>query len=154
MCKLHGAEGQSCLMQMGNEGVVRLQMGDAAAAIAPLTEARAGFERQAGPSSAGAHVLGFYLASAALQTGDTQRAAELVELLDPALLAAGSPGTQWSERVDALRGSILITQNRREEGLDLLKPAVAAMQVGGMQEWILTPLLERLAQAEKQESGS
>jgi non-specific serine/threonine protein kinase len=148
MCRLHGPSAQSCLMQIGNEGVVRLQMGDAAGAIVPLTRARAAFEEQAGAGSAGAHVLGFYLASAALQIGDAARAAELVELLDPALLAAGSPGTQWQERVDALRGSILLAQDRRKEGLVLLKSAVNAMQAGGMQEWILAPFAERLKQAE------
>lgn len=149
MCKLHGAAAQSCLMQIGNEGVVLLQMGDAAAAILPLSEARAAFESQAGADSVGAHVLGFYLASASLENGDAARAAQLLESLDPALIESGSPGAQWKERIAALEGSILIAQQQRDEGLALLKPAITAMQAGGMQTWILTPFLERLAQAEK-----
>lgn len=145
VCALHGPTHQFCLQQEGNEGVIRSQLGDAAGALPRLKAAYDGFLAQAGPDSPGTHVIGYYLASAELETGDVADAAELVTTLDAKKLAAGSPGEQWGSRLTALKASILIDEHRTAAGVAMLQPAVAEMRKAGTQEWIMAPFERRLA---------
>lgn len=145
VCALHGPTHQFCLQQRGNEGVIRSQLGDAAGALPKLKAAYDGFLAQIGPDSPGTHVLGYYLASALLETGDVADAAKLVPTLDAKKLLAGSPGEQWDARLAALKASVLIDEHHTTQGMAMLQPAVAEMEKAGTQAWIMAPFERRLA---------
>lgn len=147
MCGLHGATHQSCLMQVGNEGVVRLHLGETAPAVLALRAAHEGFVESFGAGSPGVHVIGYYLALALLAERSLDEALSITRALDPELLAAGSPGRHWDKRVSALEGAILVERGDRDEGLAKLEPVVLAMEADGMQEWILAPFRARLERA-------
>lgn len=147
MCATHGAEHLTCMMATGNEGVIAFQLGQTDEAIEEIGLARDAFERALGPESPGVHVLGYYLAMAELEAGDAEAAAAHAAALDAAKLESGSPGEGWTARVDGLHGMILIAEGRPEEGIARLKPAVAAMESAGMQEWISAPYRKSLATA-------
>jgi non-specific serine/threonine protein kinase len=144
LCSLNGRDHQACLQQTGNLGIARLHAGDSAGAVAQLAAARAGFEQRWGITSPGTQVFGYYLATAQVESGDAIAAAAIAADLDPALLAAGSPGTHWETRVQALQGAILLATGRRDEGISLLQPAVAAMEADQTQEWIIGPFRQQL----------
>lgn len=48
-----------CMMSLGNQGVIELQLGQITAAINKLQAARDAFEAQLGPASPGVHVSGY-----------------------------------------------------------------------------------------------
>ncbi len=145
-CATQGADHLTCVMAGGNEGVILVQLGEAGNAIPRLVAARDVFERMMGPGTPGVQVMNYYLAQGLLDTGDGGAATALIDGLDPAQLAAGSPGDEWPARIDALRGWALLLDGRREEGTALLRKTIAAMERDGMQEWIIAPFRRALDQ--------
>jgi non-specific serine/threonine protein kinase len=145
-CAAQGAEHLTCVMAGGNEGVILVQTGDAENAIPRLLAARDVFERMMGPDSPGVQVMNYYLAQALLGTGDSRAAAALINGLDPARLAAGSPGDEWPARIDALSGWSMLLGGRRDEGVALLEKTIAGMEREGMQDWIIAPFRGALGQ--------
>lgn len=137
MCALHGEGHLTCLMTMGNEAVFQWFLDDAEGAVANLIPVVDTFRARLGPESPAVHVMAYYLAMAQLDLGRVSEAQALAAGLDPALLAAGSPGDGWDTRVEGLKGIALIRRGQCEEGMALLVPAVEAMKTGDMQPWIL-----------------
>jgi non-specific serine/threonine protein kinase len=138
-CATQGSEHLTCVMAGGNEGVILVQLGDAGSAIPKLVAARDVFERMMGPGTPGVQVMNYYLAQALLGAGDSGAAAALIEGLDPAQLAAGSPGEEWPARIAALRGWSMLLEGRHEDGAALLEQTIADMERDGMQDWIIAP---------------
>lgn len=147
LCALHGESHLTCLMTMGNEAVFQWFRGDAQGAIRNLVPVVDTFRAQLGPESPAVHVMAYYLAMARHEVGDTGEAHALASLLDADKLSAGSPGKGWGERVEGLKGMVLIDQGQCRAGLGLLTPALAAMQAEGMQPWILKAYQEAEASA-------
>lgn len=145
-CAAQGAEHLSCVMAGGNEGVILVQTGDARNAIPRLVAARDVFERMMGPGTPGVQVMNYYLAQALLGTGDSRAAAALIDELDPAQLAAGSPGREWPARIAALRGWVMLLEGRQRDGAALLEQTIAGMERDGMQDWIIAPFRTALAE--------
>jgi non-specific serine/threonine protein kinase len=145
-CAAQGPDHLTCVMAGGNEGVILVQVGDSASAIPKLLAARDVFERMMGPGTPGVQVMNYYLAQGLLDAGDGRAASALIDGLDPAQLAAGSPGDEWPARVDALRGWIMLLDGRQEEGVALLRKTIAAMERDGMQDWIIAPFRRALGQ--------
>ncbi|MBB5517351.1 protein kinase domain-containing protein [Amphiplicatus metriothermophilus] len=144
-CAAQGPEHLTCVMAGGNEGVILVQLGQAEEAVPKLVAARDVFERMMGPGTPGVQVMNYYLAQGLLDLGDGERAAAIVYGLDPAQLAAGSPGEEWPARVEALKGWAMLIDGRREEGAALLQTAVAEMERQSMQDWIVEPFRRALA---------
>ena len=139
MCALHGDTHLTCMMATGNEGVIAFQLGRIHEAIGKIGPARDAFETALGEESPGVHVLGYYLAMAELDADRVDAAARHSEMLDPASLESGSPGEQWAQRVDGLKGRILIARGQCREGAPMLEAAISEMEQGGAQDWILEP---------------
>lgn len=138
-CALHGEAHIACLMSTGNEAVFQWFRGDAEGAVRALEPVVDAFRTQLGEDSPAVHVLGYYLAMAQLDVGAPDEAGALAAALDPAKLAAGSPGELWDRRVEGLKGMVLIRQGQCAEGAALLRPALTAMQDNQMQAWIVAP---------------
>jgi len=134
-------------MAGGNEGVILVQLGEAAAAVPKLVAARDVFEKMVGPGTPGVQVMNYYLAQALLDIGDGEAASALIDGLDPAQLAAGSPGEEWQARLDGLKGWALLLNGRRDEGAALLESTITNMERDGMQAWIIDPFRRPLAAA-------
>jgi eukaryotic-like serine/threonine-protein kinase len=139
MCAMHGAAHLTCMMATGNEGVIAFQSGRAGDAIGKIGPARDAFVEALGAQSPAVHVLGYYLAMAELDAGETEAAALHGGALDPVRLESGSPGEQWEARVKGLEARILIARGQCAEGKPLLDAAIAEMEAGAMQEWIVAP---------------
>lgn len=139
MCALHGDTHLTCMMATGNEGVIGFQLGRIDEAIAKIGAARDAFEQALGPQSPAVHVLGYYLAMAELEAGQVEAAVRHSHDLAAASLESGSPGEQWAERVDGLKGRILIARGQCDQGMSMLAEAIAVMEQGGAQDWILKP---------------
>jgi non-specific serine/threonine protein kinase len=121
-----------------------LAAGRSAEALPKIEVARDAFSGLMGEDSPGVHVMNFYLAQGLLDTGDGARAAALADELDPAQLAAGSPGQGWSTRVDALKGWAQMLNGRPEDGAALLAASVDRMERQGLQDWMVEPFRQAL----------
>ncbi len=138
MCAANGEEHLSCLMNIGNEGVIQLQLGMAEEASVNLARASAGFAAAMGPGSPGVQVMDYHRASALLATGDADRAEALIAGLQPDVMEAASPGEQWDIRLRALQAGILV----RRQGADAhaaLERAIAEMTNAGFDDSVIAP---------------
>ncbi|MFC3302339.1 protein kinase domain-containing protein [Parvularcula lutaonensis] len=124
-CDSHGHDHVACLLQIGNEGVARIETGDIAGAIENLTVARNGFIGLMGETSPAVQVMGYQLAAAHLEGGDLEAVSALLPTLTVEGLEAGAPSTQWRSRLDALQGSYLVRSGSAERGRELLARAIS-----------------------------
>ncbi|WCL53247.1 protein kinase domain-containing protein [Gimibacter soli] len=139
MCARNGAEHLSCLMQLGNEGVIRLQLGDADGAVPQLAAAREGFAKMMGPASPGVQVMGFHLATAYVANGQAGEAASLLPGLKAPVMEAATPGETWASRIAGLEARVLMRQGKEAEGRAQLEAAVAQMEAEGFDASVIAP---------------
>ncbi|GAB4571039.1 MAG: hypothetical protein Tsb008_01380 [Rhodothalassiaceae bacterium] len=144
-CARVGETHLACLMQIANEGIIRLQLGDADAALPQIEAARDGLARAMGEGSAGVQVMNYHLANALLAGARWQAASDLLQGLDPDAMALATPGETWHSRLDALAARILIRSGQHKAGRDGLARAIATMESEGFEESQIAPLRAELA---------
>lgn len=144
MCAANGEEHLSCLMNVGNEGVIQLQLGMAEEASGNLARASAGFAAAMGPGSPGVQVMDYHRASALLAIGDADGAEALIAGLQPDVMEAASPGDQWDIRLRALAAGILV-RRQRADGPAALERAIAEMTDAGFDDSVIEPFRRILA---------
>lgn len=122
-----GDHGQATLIVAANLGILEYRSGQTQQAIDTLTVTHDDLVAQLGLTSPQAESTAFYLSRALSSTGRYREASVLVNPLIAADLEAAEPRGDWTQRLDALRGEILLGQGRKNEGLAKLAAAVDAM---------------------------
>jgi eukaryotic-like serine/threonine-protein kinase len=142
-----GEHGQATLIVGANLGIVQYRMGKFTDAVQSLEPIHTEFVRTLGVSSPQAQSVAFYLASAYCDKGQPAAAARLAASLNSTDLASAEPRDDWTPRLAALRGRILVAQGLRAEGVALLAPAVAEMKRSKTPDEDLGPFERALAAA-------
>ncbi len=144
MCAANGEEHLSCLMNVGNEGVIQLQLGMAAQASENLARASAGFAAAMGAGSPGVQVMNYHRATALLAAGDADGAEALIPGLRPEVMETASPGEHWDIRLRALEAGLRV-RRQRPEGPAALEGAIAEMTAAGFDPSVIEPFRRLLA---------
>jgi len=143
-----GADSQNAILIHANVGIVESQLGHAAEGIADMSATRKQLATMFGADNPEKEFVDFYLACSLSQVGRQTEAWAMVSALDVGSLFRSGEGTEdWQERVDGLKGQILLRQGRAVEALALLTPAVAKLEADHVQPWIVDPLRSALEQA-------
>jgi len=122
-----GEHGQATLIVAANLGIVELRTGQTLQAIDTLSRAHDDLVRQLGLKSPQAESTAFYLSRALSSSGRYREAGELMTPLVADDLEAAEPRGDWTQRLAALRGEILVGLGHKDEGLAKLSEAVKAM---------------------------
>ncbi len=122
-----GEHGQATLIVAANLGILEFRTAQTQQAIDTLTRAHDDLVAQLGLKSPQAESTAFYLARALSSIGRSREASDLMTPLAAADLEAAEPRGDWTQRLDALRGEILLGQGRKNEGLAKLSAAVDSM---------------------------
>jgi eukaryotic-like serine/threonine-protein kinase len=123
-----GEHGQATLIVAANLGIVEYRTGQIQQAIDTLTSAHDDLVGQLGLVSPQAESAAFYLSCALTRLGRYRDAHDLLTPLIAADLDAAEPRGDWPQRLDALRGEILLGEGHKNEGIAALTSAVNAME--------------------------
>lgn len=155
----HLTRGRALLLEVGEQqerafaalralGVIDYALGLWAQATEKLTAARAGLLEVFGEESPEVQGTSYWLAAALAAGGEPDPAAALLADLQPGPLQASLGGAHWPERLQALRGRVLIQRGEHEQGGAWLAAAAEQLREGGAPAWLLAALLgERSATA-------
>jgi non-specific serine/threonine protein kinase len=122
-----GEHGQATLIVAANLGIIEYRTGQTQRAIDTLTPLYDDLKRQLGVSSPQAEAAAFYLSCALSNIGRYREAGDLIPSLVATDLEAAEPRGDWTQRLDALRGEVLLGQGHTTDGLAMLTKAVNAM---------------------------
>lgn len=145
-----GPDSQDTIGARANVAVLESQTGDSQTAVADLTESRDRFAQLLGADNPQVEFFNYYLA---LSLSDLGRASEAwiiaSKLSSTSLANAGEGGEDWEERLQGLKGKILLRQGNKSEALRLLAPAVAKMQADQLPVGLLGPFRALLEEARR-----
>jgi eukaryotic-like serine/threonine-protein kinase len=147
-----GTDSQDAALARANVGILEAQLGYSKAGLADISAARKGLVGIFGAHDPEVQEVDFYLASSLSQQGREKDAREIANSLSPAALSeAGEGGEDWGQRLQGLKGEILLREGHKAQAAALLEPAVSKIEADRLPVWIVGPLREALARA--RESG-
>lgn len=142
-----GEGSQNALGARGDVDVIELALGGGTAALVDLTECRDRLAKLFDSDNPQVEFFNYFLA---LNLGNRGREAEawaIASTLSAAsLISVGEGGEDWPERLQALKGLILLREGQKSEAADLLAPAVAKMEEDRLALWIVAPFRKALAE--------
>jgi non-specific serine/threonine protein kinase len=144
MAARYGALRQATLIETGNLGFMEYDCGDREAGLDDLRQAEQGLREHFGAGNVAAHSFRFGLAKALAEQGRYREALEMANGLDVAALTAGDSTPGWKQRLEALRGRILVLSGDAAEGRRLLREALPALQALGTEEPAEIAQMQRL----------
>ena len=148
MKRVPGEGSQNALGARANVDVIQLEMGGSDDFIVDLTETRNRFAKLVGSDNPQVQFFNYELAQNLSDRGRAAEAWTIASSLSAAALAkTGNGGEDWPERLQALRGKILLREGHRSEALSLLAPALAKMEADHLSLEVLTPFRKALAEA-------
>ena len=142
-----GERGQATLIVGANLGIVQYRTSHYQAAVDTLRGVRSSLVSMLGAASPQVQSVSYYLAASLAGLGNYADAAPLLLDLKPTDLASAEPRDDWSARLDAMRGTVLLGQGQLREGLALLAPAVKTMQERNTPAADLAPFIKALSGA-------
>lgn len=128
MRERNGDASKATLYELGNLGLKEHACGDRIAALALIAEAETGLRDTFGENDAGAQSFRYFLVTAKMEAFDFAGALEMLDGLDAQILAAGDSAPAWPQRLEAMRGLILVSQGEIAEGQALLAPALSVLR--------------------------
>ena len=134
-----GDNGQGTLIALANLGIVQFRTGRLAEAAGTLAEVHDNCATVFGAKSPLAQSVAFYLASSLVGLDRYAQTEGLADGLDATALAAAEPRNDWQWRLQALKGEILLGQGHPAQAIQLLDPAVAAMDKANPAAWDIRP---------------
>jgi len=146
--KRTGDNGQGTMIAAGNLGIVEYRTHQLLEAARVLTQVHDSFAKLFGATSPQAQSMAFYLAEVFTQQGDVNKASQLAMTLDAVSLAAAEPRNDWAWRIQALKGEILTGERRFTEAVNLLEPAVDAMEKENLPSWDIESYKQALQHAQ------
>jgi len=123
-----GAEKQATIVETGNLASQEFDCGDRGKAVGLMRDVIAILQKQdGGTENVHSQVFRYELAGMLKQMHRHDEALQTLDGLNAKLLTAGDSTPGWQDRLDALRGEILIAQGKLESGRKLLAPALDAL---------------------------
>jgi serine/threonine protein kinase/DNA-binding winged helix-turn-helix (wHTH) protein len=143
-----GVDSQNAVLARANLGILESQLGRANEGIADMVATRTKLATMFGEDNPEKEFVDYYLATSLNQTGRQAEAWSLVSTLSvDSLSRSGEGGLDWQQRIDGLKGQILLRQGRKADAIALLAPAVAKLEADHLQGWIVDPLRDALLRA-------
>lgn len=149
LVKSVGENGQDALLARANLGILETRLGRIDEGIPHMRASREELAKLLGdPANPLIQELDYYLAWSLSEAGRQDDAWSIITRLKPdALAQAGDGGSDWEQRLQGIKGEILLRQGRKAEAVGLLEAAVARMQQDHVHEWILEPFRASLEEA-------
>jgi tetratricopeptide (TPR) repeat protein len=149
MRKVLGPNSQDARIAQVNLGNAEIEVGETHQAIADLQDALAALTALQGESDPQVHATRFFLSEALLRASRGREALQVIDKLDPKLLAnAGVVDFAWETQLRAQRGRVLLEIGRRAEALPLLRSALAELEKAGARASQIVPVRAALKRAE------
>ena len=145
MQKYQGDRGLATLSAEATLGSLECLAGNTAAALTMLERVQPVLANVLGPDAPITQITDFYLAAVLNQVGEPQRAWSLVSGLTTTALAAADASDHWEERLQGLKGQILMRLGQEASGRALVGAAVAGLVQNRAPAWIVTPLRQTRA---------
>ncbi len=123
-----GADSVPALTAQANIGNIELLDGQAGAALADLQQASDGMRKKNGDKFPQLQEINLLLAEALLANHRASAALAVLDSLDRSYPQVEGAHGPFDAQIDALRGQILYSQGRREEGLALVRDAIGRME--------------------------
>lgn len=123
-----GADKQATIVETGNLAGMEFDCGDREQAVGLVRQAVTLLRKQnGGDQNVHSQVFRYELADMLVRMHRYDEAWRELEGLEAGLLTAGDSTPGWQQRLDVIRGEILIEQGKAEAGRKLLAPALAAL---------------------------
>jgi hypothetical protein len=108
--------------------------------IADMKASRLALEKMLGVDDPDTRQVDYYLASSLSETGHEAEAWSMVTGLNVDALSRSVESGDWQQRIDGLKGQILLRQGRKAEAIALLAPAVQKLEADHLPRWIVDPI--------------
>lgn len=153
--KTLGPDSQDATLARANVGILEAQLGHAKAGLADISAALKGLVGIFGAHDPEVQEIDFYLASSLSQERREEEAWSIANGLSASALSeAGEGGEDWSQRLQALKGEILLREGHKAQAAAFLEPAVRKIEADRLPAWIVAPLRKALARARESSSTS
>jgi eukaryotic-like serine/threonine-protein kinase len=140
MRKYLGDRGQATLAEEATLGALDSLVGKTLAALTTLERVQPVLANVLGPDAPFTQMANFYLAAVLNQQGEARRAWSLVSSLSPSALAAADATGHWEERLEGLKGQILMRLGQEASGKALVAAAVDGLVHNRAPAWIVASL--------------
>ena len=127
MQSVFGERNQAALIERGNRAFKELACGDREVGLGLLASAESGLRRDFGEGNVAANSFRYALAGELTDAGHHGDALALLESVKAGAMIAAESSTGWDDRLQALRGQVLVRLGRVEEGRALALPALARL---------------------------
>jgi eukaryotic-like serine/threonine-protein kinase len=139
MRKSQGDRGQATLGAEATLGTLEYLAGNMSAALTTLERVQPVLASVLGSNAPITQLTDFYLAAVLNQQGEARRAWSLVSGLTTTALAAADASGHWEERLQGLRGQILMRLGQDASGRALVGQAVDSLVQNSAPAWIVAP---------------
>ncbi len=140
MEKCLGDHGQATLAAEATLGALQYLAGNTAAALATLDAAQPVLVSVLGRDAPITQFADFYLAAVLNDQGEARRAWSLVSGLTTSALTAADAGGDWAERLQGLKGQILMRLGQEASGKALVEAALDGLVQNRAPAWIVAQL--------------
>ncbi len=128
MRRLRGDTHQATLIEQGNLGAKQFECGERESGLANVAAAETGLRQHYGADNAAAQSFRFFRAGFLGELGQHHEALALLEDLSSSALQASQARSGQSERIDALRGRLLLRLGEHESARQLLEEVRDTLQ--------------------------
>jgi len=135
-----GDQSQATLGVASELAISKYLSGRTAEALPMLQEVHTALAAKLGADAALTQDAAFYLAAALSDLGRPEEASGLLNQLQAPALNSVDPGTDWTQRIAGLRGTILLREGKQVEARPLLASALARLAQENAPSWVLDPL--------------
>jgi non-specific serine/threonine protein kinase len=142
-----GADSQDTMLARAAVGILESKLGQSVDGIADMKAARAALVKMFGVHDPDTEQVDYYLASSLNEIGQEAEAWSTVTALNVDSLSRSGENGDWQQRIDGLKGQILLRQGRKAEAVALLAPAVEKMDADHIPGWIVDPIRAALVGA-------
>jgi len=135
-----GVDSQNAVLTRGAVGILESKLGQFEDGIADMKASRFALEKMLGVDDPDTQQVDYYLASSLSETGHEAEAWSMVTGLNVDALSRSVESGDWQQRIDGLKGQILLRQGRKAEAIALLAPAVQKLEADHVPGWIVDPI--------------
>jgi non-specific serine/threonine protein kinase len=141
-----GDQAEITVLNLGALGTVEYLGGQRQEGIKAMEQAHTALTQQLGAGDAVSQLVTFYLASAYHDIGRNNDALALLANCDPISLGYFEPDKHWQQRVQGLKGQILLALGNASSAEPMIRAAVDRMSRDNAPAWQLEPLRRALTE--------
>jgi non-specific serine/threonine protein kinase len=139
-----GRLGRGTLAVSGNLAALEYLTGNLHQALGDLRSTHTAMVSVLGQTAPLTQLVDYYLAATLNETGSAEEAWSLVTRLEPNALAAADASGFWDERLQGLKGQILVNRGQIQQGRALILESLTTLRHKRVQSWIMEQLQRRM----------